>query len=148
MCLCPFSQFLLSSHSVEMQLIFNPTKLKKKKTLQNPSWSYSLNTFLGAYSGSEGYMVYSSMSFPVHMKDWQRQNLIDWRTKAMKTVSWIPIIWMAEIIYFYTITYLDDPTLSISRKSKSTRSSRKGKTKQEQTNLYLFWKLNVLFFQS
>ena len=36
---------------------------------------------------------------------------------------------MAKIIDFYTITYLDDPTLFISGKSKGTRSSRKRKTK-------------------
>ena len=35
----------------------------------------------------------------------------------MKIVSRIPIIVMAEIIYFYTITYLDDPTLFIRGKS-------------------------------
>ena len=45
----------------------------------------------------------------------------------MKIVSQIPIIEIT--IDFYTITYLDDPALFISGKSKWTRSSRKRKTK-------------------
>ena len=55
---------------------------------------------------------------------------IDWRIKAMKIVSWIPVIEI--IIDFYTITSLDDPTLFVSRKSKGATSSRKRKTKARE----------------
>ena len=87
------------------------------------------------------------MSFPGHMKtDGEELDIrIDWRTKAMEIVSWIPVIEI--IIDFYTITFLDDPALFINGKSKWTTSSRKRKTKARE-NEKLFWKLNFLFFQS
>ena len=54
----------------------------------------------------------------------------------MKIVSQIPIIEIT--IDFYTITYLDDPALFISGKSKWTTSSRKRKIKARE-NEKLFW---------
>ena len=112
--------------------------------MQNPRWLFFLSNFLGAYSGSEDHLVNRQMSFPVHMKtDGEELDMrIDWRTNAMKIVSWIPVIEI--IIDFYTITSLDDPALFINGKSKWTTSSRKRKTKARE-NEKLFWKLNFLF---
>ena len=64
----------------------------------------------------------------------------------MKIVSWIPLIEMAEVIYFYTITYLDDPTLFISGKSNGPDHWEREKPKQEQMNLsFESW---IFFFLS
>ena len=66
---------------------------------------------------------------------------IDWKTKAMKIVSWILVIEI--IIDFYTITFLDDPALFINGKPKWTTSSRKRKKKARENEKLLEVKFSL-----